>query len=188
MEFWYALIGIVAFFIVFPYIRCFFKRLICMVKIKKICRKKGYRLYATHPFWFLGSKHGKTCDLYIETESEVFAIKLFGMPKRSVILILQENGEYVIRRFIAVTSNGAIIQFPIQSKPKGMPNYDFQHACMDAWKRKTQRRILLVHPVSMEFRYQTRYGSEAIVGAGDVVNGMEIHALPHLLGDLGKAL
>ncbi len=188
MEFWYALIGIVASFIVFPHIRCFFKRMICMVKIKKICQKKDYRLYATHPFWFLGSKHGKRCDLYIETASEVFAIKLFGMPKRSAILILLENGEYVIRRFIAVTSNGAIIQFPIQGKPKGMPDYDFQYTYMDVWKRKTQRRILLVHPVSMEFRYQTRYGSEAIVGAGDVVNGMEIHSLPHLMGDLEKAL
>ena len=188
MEFWYVLIGIVALFILFPYIRCFFKRLICMAKIKRVCREKGYRLHATHPFWFLGSKHAKKCDLHIETATEVFSVKLFGMPRRLTVLVIQENGEYFIRSFVALISYGGGVRFPIDGKGKSMPVYNFRYKYRDEWEIKTPRRILLVNPVSMEFRRQPRHGSEVIVGAGDIVNGMEIDSLPRLLGDLESAL
>ncbi len=170
------------------YIRCFFKRLVCMGKIKKVCRNKGYKIYPTHPIWFLGNKHSKKCDLYIETSNEVFSIKLFGMPKRLSILVLKENGEYFIRSFIALISYGGGIRFPINGKPKSMPAYDFRYKYKNEWEIKTPRNILLVNPVSMEFRRQPQHGSEVIVGAGDIVNGMELDSLPRLLGDLESAL
>ena len=188
MEFWYALIGIAAVIALFPYIRCFFKRLKCANKIKRLCRNKNYKIHATHPLWFLGSKHAKKCDLYIETANEVFAIKLFGMSRRLSILILKDNGEYFIRSFIALISYGGGVRFPINGKPKHLPLYDFRYKYKDEWEIKTPRHVLLVNPVSMEFRRQPQHGSEVIVGAGDIVNGMEIDSLPRLLGDLESAL
>ena len=188
MEFWYALIGIVAVIALFPYIRCFFKRLKCANKIKRLCRNKNYKIHATHPLWFLGSKHTKKCDFYIETANEVFAVKLFGMPRRLSILILKENGEYFIRSFIALISYGGGIRFPINGKPKPMPVYDFRYKYRDEWEIKTPRRVLLVNPVSMEFKRQPHHGGEVTVGAGEIVNGMEIDSLPRLLGDLENAL
>ncbi len=187
MEFWYVLIGIVAFIALFPYIRCFFKRLKCASKIKKLCRRKGYKIYPTHSLWFLGSKHAKKCDLYIETLNEVFSIKLFGMPRRQSILILKENGEYFIQSFIVLISYSGGISFPINGKHKSMPIYDFRYKYRDEWEIKTPRHILLVNPVSMEIRRQSRQG-EVIVGAGDIVNGMEIDSLSRLLGDLESAI
>ena len=188
MEFWYALIGIIALIVFFPYIRCFFKRLKCANKIKKLCRTKGYKIYAMHLFWFFGSKHGKKCDLYIETANEVFAVKLFGMPRRLSILILKENGEYFIRSFIALISYGGGIRFPINGKPKPMPAYNFRYKYRDEWEIKTPRRVLLVNPVSMEFKRQPHHGGEVTVGAGEIVNGIEIDSLPRLLGYLESAL
>lgn len=188
MEFLYALIGIIVLIVFFPYIRCFFKRLKCACKIKKLCRTKGYKICSTHPLWFLGNKHTKKCDIYIETSNEVFAIKLFGMPRRLSILVLKENGEYFIRNFIALISYGGGIRFPINGKPKAMPAYDFRYEYRDEWEIKTPRRVLLVNPVSMEFKRQPHHGSEVTVGAGGIVNGMEIDSLPRLLGDLESAL
>ena len=189
MEFWHIGVGVCALIILYPYIRCFFKRLICTSKIKKVVQNKGYNLHATHLFWFLGSKHGKKCDLYIETANEVFAVKLFGMPRRFSILVLKENGEYFIRNFIALISSiGQGIRFPIDSKPKPMPVYDFRYKYRDEWEIKTPRRVLLVNPVSMEFKRQPHHGGEVTVGAGEIVNGMEIDSLPRLLGDLESAL
>ena len=188
MEFWYALIGIAAVIALFPYIRCFFKRLKCVYKIKRLCRSKNYKIHATHPLWFLGSKHTKKCDFYIETANEVFAVKLFGMPRRLSILILKENGEYFIRSFIALISYGGGIRFPINGKPKPMPAYNFRYKYRDEWEIKTPRRVLLVNPVSMEFKRQPHHGGEVTVGAGEIVNGMEIDSLPRLLGDLENAL
>lgn len=188
MKFWYALIGIIALIVFFPYIRCFFKRLKCAGKIKGLCRSKNYKIQATHPLCFFGSKHAKKCDLYIETANEVFAIKLFGMPRRLSVLILKENGEYFIRSFIALISYGGGIRFPINGKPKPMPAYDFRYQYRDEWEIKTPRRVLLVNPVSMEFKRQPHHGGEVTVGAGEIVNGMEIDSLPRLLGDLESAL
>lgn len=170
------------------YVRCFFKRLICRSKINKICKRKGYQLHATHACWFFGKKHSKKCDLYIETKNEIFSIKLFGMPKRSAVLIIKENGEYFVRSFMALISYGAALRSPIDGKAKTMPVYDFRYKYKDEWEIKTPRNILLVNPVSMEIRRQPQHGDEVIVGAGDIVNGMEIHSLPRLLGDLESSL
>ncbi len=187
MEFWLVLICIIAFIVLYPYFRCLFKRLKCANKIKKLCLRKGYKIYSTHPLWFLGNKHAKKCDLYVETANEVFSIKLFGMPRRQSILILKESGEYFIQSFIALISYGGGISFPINSKPKLMPVYDFRYRYKDEWEIKTPRHILLVNPVSMEIRRQSRQG-EVIVGAGDIVNGMEIDSLSRLLADLESAI
>ena len=189
MNFWYIPIGVIALIMLFPYIRCFFKRVICMTKIKRLCRKKRYQLHPTHPLWFLGNRRTQRCDCYIETPNEVFAVKLFGMPRRVSILVLKENGEYFIRNFIALISSiGQGIRFPIDSKPKPMPVYDFRYKYRDEWEIKTPRRVLLVNPVSMEFKRQPQHGSEVIVGAGDIVNGMEIDSLSRLLSDLENTL
>ena len=189
MGFWFALAVVIAIIVFFPYIRCFFKRLKCAGKIKKLCRAKEYKKYPTHPLWFLGNKRSKKCDLYIETANEVFAIKLFGMPKRMSVLIFNQNGEYFIRRYIALLSPvGVGVRFPTNGKPRSMPAYDFRCNYRDEWEIKTPRRILLVNPVSMEFKRQPLHGGEITVGAGGIVNGMEIDSLPRLLGDLESAL
>ena len=99
MEFWCVILGIILFIALFPYIRCYFKRLICMKKIKAVCRRKRYKLYATHPMWFLGGKYSKKCDVYIETANEIFAVKLFGVTRRRAILNFNENGQYFIKNF-----------------------------------------------------------------------------------------
>ncbi|MBR3963828.1 MAG: hypothetical protein IKJ80_00280 [Clostridia bacterium] len=188
MEFLYALIGIVAIIVLFPYIRCFVKRLSCAGKIKKLCREKGYKMHAAHPLWFLGGKHGAKCDLYVETANEVFAVKLFGMPRRRRVLIFKENGEYFIRRFIGFSAYGSAIRYPIDGRSRRLPQYDFRYKYRDEWEIKTPRHILLVNPISMEIRRQPKNGAEVIVGAGDTVNGMEIESLSRFLGDLESAI
>ena len=188
MKLWYALLFIIALILFFPYIRCFIKRLKCAVKIQKRCKQKGYKIYPTHPIWFLGHKNSKKTDLYIETPNQIFSIKLFGVRRRYCQLIIKDNGEYFIRNSINLLSWGGSIYYPIDSKHKPMPLYDFRYKYKNDWEIKTPRNILLVNPVSMEFRHSPDHGSERILGAGEIVNGMEIHSLPTLLADLENAL
>ncbi len=186
MEFWYVLIGITAFSLLFPYIRCFFKRLTCMTKIQKICKRKGYPMHKNHPFWLFGNKYAKRCDFYIETSNEIFAIKFFGVPRRRCVLIIKENGEYFIRRFVAMISYGSVKRFSINGKSHPMPAYDFRYRYRDEWKMKNPRNILLISPVSRDFGKQSKYGRDVIVSAGDIINGMEIDSLDRLLEDLER--
>ena len=184
MDFLFVLSGIVALIVLFPFIRCFFKRLICAVKINRMCRRKNLVVHPTHPLWFLGSKHTKNCDLYIETPTQVFAIKLFGAPRRLSTLTLKENGNYFFKSYIVLISYGAGFHIPVDGRERVMPNFDFRFQYKDAWSNKSTRDILLANPTPMEFRYQPLHGSDCIVCVGDTVNGMELASLQYLLGKL----
>ncbi|MBQ2767784.1 MAG: hypothetical protein IJF49_06880 [Clostridia bacterium] len=188
MTFWYVLFGFMAIYLLFPYLRCFAKRVVCARSICRICRRKNFSLHPTHPFWFFGSKYGNRCDCYIETPTQVFALKLFGVPRRASVLTFEENGLYFIRRFAALVSFAGFANFTFDDRAKSLPVYNFRHQYQDIWETKTPRRILLVNPVSMEIRHKSRHGNERIVGAGDTVNGMEVYSLARLTGDLECAI
>ena len=181
MKFWFVLFGIVALVILFPFIRCFFKRLVCAIKIKRMCQRKNLVAHPAHPLWFLGSKITKSCDLYIETPTQVLAIKLFGAPRRLSILTLKENGDYFFKNHIVLISYGAGFHIPLDYRERKMPSFDFRFQYKDAWDEKDTQDILLANPAPMEFRYQPNHGAESIVCVGDTVGGMEIFSLQHLL-------
>ncbi len=184
MKFWFVLSGIVALIVLFPFIRCFFKRLICAAKIKRMCQRKNLATHPMHPLWFLGSKKTKNCDLYIETPTQVLSVKLFGAPRRLSILTLKENGNYFFRSYIVLVSYGAGFHVPFDGRERAMPSFDFRYQYKEAWDGKDIRNILLTNPAPMEFRYQPRHGGENIVCVGDTVNGMQLYSLQHLLREL----
>lgn len=184
MNFWLVLLGIIAFVILFPFIRCLFKRLICVAKIKRMCKRKSLVAHPTHPLWLLGSKNAKKCDLYIETPTQVFAIKLFGAPRRLSILTIKENGNYFFRSYIVLVSYGAGFHIPFDGREKKMPRFDFRYKYQDMWYEKDTQDILLANPAPVEFRYQPNHGAESIVCVGDTVNNMELSSLQHFLKEL----
>lgn len=187
MEFLYALIGIVAIIVLFPYIRCFVKRLSCAGKIKKLCREKGYEMHAAHPLWFLGRNHAKTCDLYVETAREVFAVKLFGLPHKNDRLMLKEDGTYFVQRIIPLLSFASASLNKSDSRSRPIPVYHFRHGYRDAWELKTPRRVLLLCP-DADVRRIPRQGAPVTLGVGDRINGMELFSMSHFLRTLENAL
>ena len=184
MEFWLILVGIVVLVLLFPLIRCLFKRVVCATKIKRMCQRKNFVTHPTHPLWFLGSKKAKNCDLYIETPTQMFSIKLFGAPRRLSILTIKENGNYFFRSYIILVSYGAGFHVPLDGREKKMPKFDFRHQCKKEWQDEKVRNILLANPVPMEFRFQPNHGAESIVCVGDTVNNMELSSLQHFLKEL----
>jgi len=158
--------------------------LVCAIKIKRMCQRKNLVAHPTHLLWFLGSKKTRNCDIYIETPTEVLAIKLFGAPRRLSILTLKEDGNYFFRSYIVLISYGAGFHVPLDGREKKMPRFDFRFQYKDAWSNKSTRDILLANPAPMEFRYQPNHGPDRIVCVGDSVNGVELSSLRHLLGEL----
>ena len=190
-------IGIVCFCI--PYIRCLFKRLNLLSKLKSVCREKGHRLHGTHSFWFLGGKNGTRCDCTIETAEEVLAIKLFGMPRRRRVLVFTDRKKFFTRILVGVL---LLIRESFDSKAKPFPEYNFTCANYDASEDKKLRKILLINPVPMEMLLQAERGKEnklspfpmenvqkenskeRILSPGDELYGMEIANLSWLLKEL----
>ena len=196
MEFWLYVLGIgIAWFCV-PYIRCLFKRLNLLFKIKKVCQEKGHRLLGTHSLWFFGDKNGKNCDCIIETDEELLAVKLFGMPRRRRVLVFTEKREYFTRILVGIL---LLIRETFDSKEKPLPEYVFGVKSNVFPSDKKLRKILLINPVPMEMLMQSEggkenklspfsvenmreeNGKERILSPGDEVYGMEIANLSWLL-------
>lgn len=183
MEFWLLVIGIVVLYLGYPYIRCFVKRLSLRSKVKIKCQEKGYSLQGTHRFWFLGDKHGRGCDCYIETKKELIAIKLFSIPRHRRVLFFTENGEFFVRRFVSFFP---FTVYSFNRRAEALPAYDFCYKCRHAEDNKPLRKMLLVNPVPMDIRMQEKRQEEYILNPGDMVNGMELMNLSELLKELEK--
>ena len=181
MEFRLVFTAVAVLIIMFPHIRWFSKRLILKNKIKKLCIRNSYIIHSTHKLWFLGSKSSKNCDFYIETENQIFSVKLFGVLRRNSYLIFKEEGGYFIRGLLALVSRGWAHILPFEGKLKQLPVYNFKYKYKNEWDNKSIRQILLVNPVPMDFRYQTKHGCEINISAGEFIKGMEINSLSNFL-------
>lgn len=179
----YILIFLVIIVLVIPSIRFVFKRMNCARKLKKLCLKLGYPLHRMHSFCFFGSRRAKRCDFVIETPSQVFAVKLFGVLHTSRVLVFRETGEYFFRRYSSIL---LFIFDVFDGAFRRMPEYDFSRGEAIA-NGKPRRDILLLSPIPMEVRIQPHSGQESVTGPGDVLFDMELASLSHLLRILENA-
>ena len=162
---------------VIPAIRCFFKRVSCAMKLRRLCRRLGFTLQGLHPFWFLGSRSCKGCDVAIETPTQVFAIKLFGVMHSSRVLVFRETGEYFFRRYASILM---FIFNAFDGAFRRLPEYDFSRGEALAAGRP-RRDVLLLNPIPMEVRVQPHSGQEFVTGPGDELFGMDLASLSHLM-------
>ncbi len=184
MEFWILIAALAALIALFPFIRCAFKRIFLVVKLKKACKKGGASLFPARFLWFFGTKRGRSCDFYIKTRREIISVKLFGTPRRHCELIFTYDGGYFIRNFVAVVAPGGGFRYPLDGKRRKMPEYDLRHNFRADWELLTPRRILLVHPVCNEIKTRADNGREAILGTGQYINGLEMQTLSRLIGEI----
>ncbi len=182
MEFWFILFLIFLFILILPYIRSIIKRVSMVCKLKNVCKKQRLKLYPTHLFWMLGSRHGSACDFYIEGKSVIYSVKLFGVTCRSPILVFTEAREYYFRYLIVFISY-SVLSYSFNGKKKKFKDYDFRKKFRTEWEIKTPRNILLINPVCREIRYQTDRSEERIVGGGEFIYNCEIESLSRLISD-----
>lgn len=173
---WLLVIAAVLFYVL-PALRSFIKRLTCAMKLRRLCRRTGATLQGTHPLWFLGRRNCRKCDCVIETPTQVFAVKLFGVMHGGRVLVLRETGEYFFRRYASIL---LFIFNVFDGSFRRLPEYDFSRGEQLAAGR-ARRDILLLNPIPMEVRVQPHSGQEFVTGPGDEVFGMELASLSHLM-------
>jgi len=146
-----VLIALVLVFILLPYIRYIAKRIIFYIKLKTICRKKGYSLHLRSGFSLFAGIHGKCSDLYIHTPSTVFSVKFGGSLSRLMYYHLIDETTYGVKDLRFVFAPGAGLDVPYKEKNK--PKYDFyslpedSHATVDT----VPIFIMLPYPKAVTF-------------------------------------
>jgi hypothetical protein len=168
----YFLLTVIGLIILWAYVRCFFKRLVVLVKVKALCRKHDFCFTAHHPLWFLGCRYLKGADFSLETDNTVFSVKLFGCLWPLKSLILREHGEYIFRAHSNFLK--AILDI-YDGYQHPLPRYHFPEA-----GEKPQRKLLLICPMPLEILMQPSNSQEGISGTGDMICGMEIANIDHL--------
>lgn len=180
--FWIAVGAAVAVLGLMPVWRCLVKRLSLAGKVKKLCRRKGFKLHKNEVFWLFGGKRGTACDFYIETRESVYAVKLFGM-RRNTELIFHDDGSYHVRHLTAMLVIGGYVDLSADGEKKKFPRIDYRYKYHMDWEIKTPRPILLVHPVCREMRYVSD-GKSRVLMVGQSFGGAKVYSLSRFLSDL----
>lgn len=85
MEVFLTLLALLLVFLFYPYARFAWKRISFCIRLKAVCRKRGFMLKPSHLFWLFGNFNGERCDFYVQTFDIVYAVKLCGGTKKSII-------------------------------------------------------------------------------------------------------
>lgn len=173
-------VGLVMLWVLYPHFYTFAARLSCYPRLRRLCRSEGVRLRPGHRLWLFGGKRGTDCDFRVETRAAIYAIKLFGIPKRTGTLFLGENGTYRIRSTFVLSAWFAAVPFHIDGRARPLPRYRFPTRD-EAGDGKPIRRVLLLLPAPMEIRLIDLCEREALLYPGDTALGMQVLDLTHFL-------
>lgn len=175
-EFWITIIIIASAIGLYPFFRWLIKRTFLLLKILVLCKRNKYKLHKNYFFWFFRDKHSKKCDFYIETKNDIYAIKLFGIKKRSSILVLLEDYQYYIKNYYILFGR-SFFTFTWDSKVKDLPQFDFKYKYKGIWYLKKHHNILLINPSCFDIQSTEKSNFYS----GDDIAGMEIHSLSGLI-------
>ena len=163
----FLLILVVA--VVLPFCRWGIHRMCLKRRMKALCRKKGCMLHTSGPLWFLGTRYGKNADFALATETDVYAVKLFGVPRRHTALILHDEEKYSLRWMMGLLLQ---VRFHGDSRPEPFPAYDFQAVAPQL--NVPRQNLLLINPCPMKMLYRNREGQEKGFVLGDSFQQMRI--------------
>lgn len=171
--FWLYTAAVVAIIAAIPFIRFYLKRSVMAYRLKRACEKNGYSLVKTSKSGFLGNRGGRDSDFFIETQNEIFAVKLFASIRKNTKIIITRNRRYIIRKYYAFLSTRSLsLQFS-DSKYNPFGEFDFHYP----QSGKRVRKVLLVCPNPLEINYLPKHGSYKIIGNGDELFGLEFHTI-----------
>ncbi len=138
-----------------PYVRIFCKRISLYVRLRRICRKRKFRLQGTHFGWLFSPWWYHKCDFVVYGDHTIYPVKLFASKSKTRRLTFTGNGQFFWVKKMAITGRSphmAIYEIP--DKPRSLPEYDFTVET-ELWSTDRIKPILLVHPICHEFWKET---------------------------------
>lgn len=185
MEFYIFFLALVTLIVISKPLRFIFKRTALIIKLKNLCRKNNAKLYFTNPLSPFSGIKRKNCDLYIETQYEILSIKLFGLGDKPYYITIMPERKYSVTRFFIIPGARGVFNQPITSKDRVFPNYKFDHRFKKEWNYKTLRKILLINPISMDYKVSSER-SKGYLCNGDVICGMEAFSYSGIKSIIGR--
>ena len=135
-----------------PYVRIFVKRIVLYLRLKRICRKRNFRIQGNHFGWLFSPWWYRKHDFTVYGDHTIYAVKFFASRSKTRRLTIMDNGQFYWVRKMAITGRSLDVAiYEIPEKPRRLPDYDFSVEA-DPWSTAIYKPILLVHPICHEFR------------------------------------
>lgn len=170
----------------FPIVRLFCKRLSFLLRLRRVCRAKGFRFTPLHPLWLLRLRGGDTFDFAVETRDDAYAVKLFGVWRKHDEMRFGPGDVYRVRHKIAFLSRmGEGIALTLwESREKPLPAYRYPLEMTTSYAGKLWKPVLLMHPVGHSIRLVDSRGSSVQICSGDRASRYPITSAFQLLETL----
>lgn len=171
-----------------PYVRIFCKRISLYLRLRRICRKRNFKLYGTHFGWLFSPWQYPRCDFVVEGDHTIYAVKLIASKSKTRKLVFQTNGSFywVKRFFLMGRGMPTMAELEIPLKPRKLPDYDF-YVETDVWSSACIKPILLVHPICHEFRRESiemNTRKQEILGSWEQVGNLYLCSSSRFLDEL----
>lgn len=131
-------------------LRFYLKRIKLIVKIKRVCKEKNYKLIKTSAFsLFKGRKLKDECDFYIKTEKELLSVKLLGTHRKGKVLVFFMD-EYCFRLYTRCRYSRSLMGEPTFSDgiKRKTPKINFEYG-LNFENDLPLRKILLLNPAPL---------------------------------------
>ena len=185
MKLFFLILALCLAVMAYPYLRITVKRFSLYLRIKRVCRRKGYLLKSAHFCGFWGTNQRSRFDFYIETPNELLCVKLFAAKHKKSVLKLQDgNRLYYFTKTLCLFSRWGQTSMAYNSKLRALPSYDFEVKASQGMESKTKTNILLIHPKCFEIHGIADDGTKRPLATGDTIHGMRLESGKTFLGYL----
>lgn len=188
MNGYFYIAGIILVLCCLPYVRIFCKRISLYARLRRICRKRNFKLYGTHFGWLFSPWWYPRHDFVVEGDHEIFPVKLFASKSKTRRLVFTNDGSFYWVKRLMLMSRGipTLAQMEIPLKPRKLPDYDFSVET-DAWSSAYIRPVLLVNPICHEFRreyVEMNARKEELLGSWERIGNMYLCSANRFLDEL----
>ena len=106
MNGYFYIAGIILVLCCLPYVRIFCKRISLYVRLRRICRKRNFKLYGTHFGWLFSPWWYPHHDFVVEGDHEIFPVKLFASKSKTRRLVFTNDGSFYWVKRLMLMSRG----------------------------------------------------------------------------------
>ena len=147
----------------YPYFRCFIKRIALIIALKRACNKCGFMLVPTHKLWLFGNiKSGKS-DFCVTGANKVFRVKLAGSISSMHFYCFKDENGYLFKSLKwTLISHWTSKTYKQKSK---LP-FDFDYGMRDEWTGYKITDVLLFYPTPGGV-FVSESGTEVEIWNGD---------------------
>lgn len=178
----YILLPLLLFIVFLPFVRFFVMRWAMLNRLRSLGKKKGFSVRLRSPLALFSMVKGKENDLYIETASRTYSVKLLGFPMKKMMLCFFDNGtSFALKEYKRPTELALLFDGSEKKKPLTEP--DFKAFLPENCKK--MRALYLVYPEILALCIRDENGIREVKD-GDRLFGKPVATLDSLLSHLEK--